>query len=115
MDEAERCDQIVYLAHGELITHGTVKSVIQEASLVTFRATGKNVRTYAADLKQASGVQTAAYFGAALHVSGKDKASLQQTLSSSPYNQLDWEEIQPGLEEVFISLMKDAGVDRRSA
>lgn len=36
MDEAERCDHIVYLAHGQIITQGTVAQIIAESGLITF-------------------------------------------------------------------------------
>ena len=36
MDEAERCDHIVYLAYGKLITQGTVNEIIQQSGLIAF-------------------------------------------------------------------------------
>lgn len=113
MDEAERCDEIAYLAHGELITQGTVKDVIAHSKLITYRATGSGVRTYSQPLKDEPGVQSASYFGSALHVSGTRADTLKATLARAPYNTLNWERIEPGLEDVFISLMIEAGVDKR--
>ena len=37
MDEAERCDRIVYIAYGRLLTRGTVREVIAEAGLTPGR------------------------------------------------------------------------------
>jgi ABC-2 type transport system ATP-binding protein len=113
MDEAERCDQIAYLAHGELITQGRVKDVIALANLVTFKATGVDIRRYAQWLKSQVGVDNAAYFGSALHVSGQDRVLLQQAIHHSHCSGLNWQEIPPSLEDVFISLMNRAGHDKR--
>ena len=40
MDEAERCDEIVYLAHGNLIAQGPVAEVVRSSGLITFKASG---------------------------------------------------------------------------
>jgi ABC-2 type transport system ATP-binding protein len=112
MDEAERCDRIVYLAHGDLITHGTVADIIKNAKLFTFRAQGDGVRLLAEKLRAESGVAHAAYFGAALHVSGYDKAVLNQVLLKYS-NDVSWQEVEPSLEDVFIALMEKAGHDKR--
>ncbi|WP_286232933.1 ABC transporter ATP-binding protein [Thalassotalea sediminis] len=113
MDEAERCDEIAYLAHGELITQGSVTKVIAHSQLVTYRATGDHVRDYVQALKKEPGIQSASYFGSALHVSGKDRQLLDKTLQRDPYRNMQWQPIEPDLEDVFISLMADAGVDKR--
>lgn len=114
MDEAERCDEIVYLAHGELITQGTVDAVVRESRLITFQARGKGVRQLAPTLKGRPGLEHIAYFGSALHVSGKDRELMLQSLRLSSQSDIQWEEISPSLEDVFISLMVDAGVDKRA-
>lgn len=113
MDEAERCDQIVYLANGELITKGTVAQVVESSSLITFKATGENVRHFAAKLKQQIGIDNASYFGSAIHVSGTDKSAIENIIQQPEYASLSWQKISPNLEDVFISLMKDAGEDKR--
>jgi len=117
MDEAERCDEIVYLAHGELITQGPVSAVVKASRLVTFQARGNGVRNLAPQLKGQPGMEHVAYFGNALHVSGRDRELMQQTLQQAlqqtDFAGVAWEEIPPSLEDVFISLMADAGVDRR--
>lgn len=114
MDEAERCDKIAYLAHGNLMTQGTVQEIITESKLITFRAEGPNVRTLAAKLKGHAGVEHAAYFGAALHVSGIDRPALEAAIGEYARPEDRWQEVPPNLEDVFISLMSRAGKDERS-
>lgn len=113
MDEAERCDKIVYLAHGNLITQGTVKQVIARSGLITYRAQGENIRELLPQLRAQQGIEHAAYFGAALHVSGNDKTALEQAIAPFKQKGIDWQLIEPSLEDAFIALMQQAGVDQR--
>ncbi len=113
MDEAERCDRIVYLANGKLITKGRVNDIIEQSGLVTFRAEGDGVRRFAASLKGEPGVEHVAYFGAALHVSGKDRDSLTAAIEKTNAASGQWREVRPSLEDAFIALMARAGADDR--
>ena len=114
MDEAERCDHIVYLANGKKVAEGTVDTIIDRSGLVTFRAEGKGVRRLAERLKGRPGVEHVAYFGAALHISGQDRDKLVAAIEEvGSDNGVTWEEVQPSLEDAFIALMAEAGVDRR--
>jgi len=114
MDEAERCDRIVYLAHGKLITQGRVADIIAESGLVTFRGQGDGVRELAQVLRRDPAVQQASYFGAALHVSGTERAALEGAISRTGHTDIAWAEVEPSLEDVFIARMARAGDDRRS-
>ncbi|GGO68359.1 ABC transporter ATP-binding protein [Bowmanella pacifica] len=113
MDEAERCDKIVYLAHGNILTQGRVADVIQQAGLITFQGKGEQVRRLAEQLKGVPGVEHVAFFGAALHISGRDRVKLQSAIQTLPSDGTHWQEIQASLEDTFISLMQDAGQDTR--
>lgn len=114
MDEAERCDHIVYLAHGNLITEGTVPDIIDQSGLVSFRAEGRGVRSLEPFLAAQQGVEYAAYFASGLHISGRNRALLEQALSSVLDKDYRWQEIRPSLEDVFIALMDRSGADVRS-
>lgn len=118
MDEAERCDQIVYLAHGNLITQGSVRDVIKESGLVTYKGQGENIRQLAPYFKNISGIEHVAYFGNALHISSPDSNELEQAIKNSQksYSEslnIHWEKIEPSLEDTFISLMLKSGTDQR--
>ncbi|MDP5030520.1 MAG: ABC transporter ATP-binding protein [Paraglaciecola sp.] len=113
MDEAERCDKIVYLAHGQLITQGTVHDIIRDAKLFTYKAIGEGVRLAAEKLRAQPGVAHAAYFGAALHVSGYHQAALLHAIQTITPT-IHWQQVDPSLEDVFIALMDSAGADKRS-
>lgn len=113
MDEAERCDRIVYLANGKLITQGQVADIIAESGLATFRAKGAGVRELAETLRHRPGVEHAAYFGAALHISGPDRRALQKAIADAGSGSVTWEAVEPSLEDAFIALMARAGSDQR--
>src|SRR5215472_11358097 len=105
MDEAERCDRIVYILNGRLVTRGTVAEVIQQSGLSTFVVEGPGVRHLIEHLQSVPGVEHVAFFGARLHVSGRDRAALERALA--PYRgRADFkiEESEPSLEDVFIHL-----------
>ena len=113
MDEAERCDRIVYLANGKLVTKGRVTDIITTSGLITFRAEGDGVRRAASALEGQPGIEHVAYFGAALHASGTDRGQLEQALKQNQMQNLDWVEVRPSLEDAFIALMAGAGADQR--
>lgn len=113
MDEAERCDRIVYLANGHKVVEGTVQDVIRRSGLVTFRGEGQGVRKLSERLKGKPGLEHVAYFGAALHVSGEDRALIKSTLEANSDNGVRWSEVDPSLEDAFIALMAEAGEDTR--
>jgi len=107
MDEAERCDRIVYILNGNLVARGTVGEVIAEAGLHTYVIHGDGVRRLSKTLQGRPGVEYVAFFGAALHVSGRDKGALQRALEpyrGEPGIQID--EAEPSLEDVFIHLQE---------
>jgi ABC-2 type transport system ATP-binding protein len=109
MDEAERCDRIVYILNGKMVAGGTVAEVIANSGLVTFVLEGKEARHLIGDFQNKPGVDYAGFFGAALHVSGKDRAALEQAVA--PYKDrpgLTVHEEPPNLEDVFIQLQEKA-------
>jgi len=107
MDEAERCDRIVYILNGKLIARGTVAEVIAQSGLTTFVIEGEKVRHLSQKLQGQPGVEYAAFFGTALHVSGRDRAGLERALA--PYRDqpgIEVHETPPSLEDVFIHLQE---------
>jgi len=109
MDEAERCDRIVYILNGKLVARGSVAEVVEESGLSTFVIEGKDVRRLERELQGKPGVDYVGFFGAALHVSGTDRAALDKAVA--PYRKqagLTVTEVKPSLEDVFIQLQEAA-------
>jgi ABC-2 type transport system ATP-binding protein len=108
MDEAERCDRIVYIAQGNIVARGTVAEVIAQSKLFTFVVEGEGARQLAEKLRGRKGVEFVSFFGAALHMSGRDRAALDAALA--PYRGQDGlaiAEAVPSLEDVFIQLQEE--------
>jgi ABC-2 type transport system ATP-binding protein len=108
MDEAERCHEIAYISYGKLIARGTAQDVIAQAHIATLRGEGPGVDRLAPELEGKPGVESVAPFGAALHVSGPDKAALDAAIAPYRRAPFKWEAIDPTLEDVFIHLMAGA-------
>ncbi len=111
MDEAERCHRIAYLAYGKLMANGTVAEVVRGAGLFTWHVAGPDDRiaTLTHELHGQPGVEMIAPFGATLHVSGPEAASLDRAVA--PFQTeaaLTWRRGQPTLEDAFIHLMAQA-------
>ena len=105
MDEAERCHEIAYISYGRLIARGTADQVIAKSGLITFHGEGPNADKLAHDLAKAPGVETAAAFGAAIHVSGTERPTLEAAIRPYRGQGYSWREVAPTLEDVFIQLM----------
>jgi ABC-2 type transport system ATP-binding protein len=106
MDEAERCHEIAYIFNGRLIARGTGDAVIADSGLVTFEAEGPRADRLGRELAGKPGVDMAAPFGEALHVSGTDRAALEAAIQPYRRDPYRWTEVQPTLEDVFIHLMR---------
>jgi ABC-2 type transport system ATP-binding protein len=107
MDEAERCDRVVFINLGRIVARGSVAEVIAHSGLFTFIIEGEGARALAEKLQNVPGVEFVAFFGAALHVSGRDRAALQRALE--PFHGasgLAIHEAPPSLEDVFIQLQE---------
>jgi ABC-2 type transport system ATP-binding protein len=108
MDEAERCHKLGYILDGRLLVQGTAAEVVASQALVAWSVAGPDLPVLAERLRALPGVDQVAAFGAALHVTGADEARLDAALApvkAEPGRV--WQRIEPGLEDVFIHLMKN--------
>ncbi len=108
MDEAERCHRLAYIFEGTLLAQGTLPEVLANAQLTTWSVSNGDLTHLARELRLLPGIEQAVAFGSMLHVSGRDSALLSQNIApfrGAPYR---WEQIEPGLEDIFIQLMEDA-------
>ncbi len=105
MDEAERCQEIAYIAYGELLVHGTVEEVITQSKLATYTVSGAGLARLSAELSGQPGVMVAP-FGTSLHISGRDQSALEAAIKRHRDDPtLRWVASEPSLEDVFIDLM----------
>jgi ABC-2 type transport system ATP-binding protein len=106
MDEAERCHRLAYIMQGRLLVHGTVSEVIAESHLITWAVEGPDLLPLARELRERTGIEQAVPFGSTLHVSGSDPTPLEQAIRPFRREPYRWQQIAPGLEDVFIHLMQ---------
>jgi ABC-2 type transport system ATP-binding protein len=108
MDEAERCHKLGYILNGRLLAQGTAREVIASQALVTWAVEGENLPAIAAKLRALPAVEQVASFGNVLHVTGSNRERLEAALAPAMEDPgLRWREVAPGLEDVFIHLMRD--------
>jgi ABC-2 type transport system ATP-binding protein len=108
MDEASRCHRLAYIAYGNLLAHGTVDEVVQAGGLTTWEVSGENLWALADKIRGLPGVEQVVAFGTTLHVSGRDAERMHASVAPFQSGALRWTRIEPGLEDVFISLMETA-------
>ena len=108
MDEAERCHRLAYIAYGNLLTRGSVEEVVKAAALTTWAVTGPDLPALAEKIHGKPGVEQIVAFGSTLHVSGRDAEKLRASVHPWMTGVYRWEQIESGLEDVFISLMETA-------
>jgi ABC-2 type transport system ATP-binding protein len=115
MDEAERCHRLAYLAEGQLLATGTATEVVAAQRLSGYNVSGRDLQALALRLRGEPGVSQVTAFGTTLHVVGRDADALAATARRiEAEGQSRWEAIEPGLEDVFISLMRSANTNGES-
>jgi len=108
MDEASRCHRLAYIAYGNLLASGTVDEVIRAGGLTTWEVAGPDLPALADKLRGLPGVEQVVAFGLIVHVSGRDAGKLEAAIAPFRTGRWEWNRIDSGLEDVFISLMDSA-------
>jgi len=102
MDEAARCHRLAYIAYGNLLVSGTPDELIADSKLASFSVQDGNP-AMADQLRNLPGVEQVVAMGNMYSVSGQNSALINQSLASVPG--LRFEQVDTGLEQVFIQLM----------
>jgi len=105
MDEAERCTRLAYIAYGKIIVEGLMHEIIEKSGLYARCLKGPRVYQLAEQLKGIAGIDQVAVFGEAVHVCGRDEATLQQAADGFQVEGCHWSVIKPSIEDVFINLV----------
>jgi ABC-2 type transport system ATP-binding protein len=109
MDEAERCHRLAYIFEGRLLASGTAAEVIANEKLAAWTVTGPDLAVLADRLRNQPGVEQVTVFGGTLHVTSRDAEALRATMTEAARDaRYRYEQIEAGLEDVFISLMDHA-------
>ncbi len=105
MDEAERCQRLVYLANGRIIVTGTANDVIAASHLTAYDGAGTGLDDGLRRLRADKRVASATLFGAALHIAGQDSAGLAASVADLADLDISWQRIAPRLDDAFIHLL----------
>lgn len=106
MDEAERCKRLAYIAYGDLLASGKVEDLIENSGLTTWIVSGGDLVSLEKILKPLPGVDQVVAFGNTLHVSTRDSARLEKSISRYKREPYRWSMTETSLEVVFIDLMR---------
>jgi len=107
MDEAERCHRVVYLSGGKLIVQGSAETVVRDAHLAVFEATGGNLGSLVRRARAAPGIESATVIGRALRVVGTDPAAVEQAIQKLTEPGVHWSAVPARLDDVFIHFLSD--------
>ncbi len=107
MDEAERCTRLAYLAYAELVVTGTVSEVIAATNLRAWEIRGEVTTQLLQQVKKLGDVTQAALFGRRIRLCGFNAQKIEQGLQRlTAKDDMPWEEVEPTLEDAFISLVE---------
>lgn len=119
MEEAEYCDRIGLIYHGELIADGTPDALktelMQEEILEILCERPQDVMD---EMKEIDGIKDVALFGKGLHTVVEDAdtatAAIRHLLNKRGFQVTRIEKIVPSLEDVFVSLIEARDREQQS-
>jgi ABC-2 type transport system ATP-binding protein len=106
MDEAERCQRLVYISYGKVLAAGTAEEVIAQTGLATWEVEGAALEAVL-QAAEATRDWLVSPFGTSLHVSSATRHDFPQWLATQHPPLAAASRVRPiatGLEDVFISL-----------
>ena len=108
MDEAERCQRVVYLAGGRLVVQGTADEVVQRCQPGDVRGDRRRHRTGGTAPRGICRASRPRRCSAAQCVSPAwIAAALRAAIDSLDGTTLHWQEVEPRLDDVFIHMLRD--------
>ncbi len=109
MDEAERCDELIYIAYGNLMVKGTISEVINKTQLKTIEVSGLSLPLLQKQLGQDPEIIAMSLFGKTLRICGNNEQNIINKLQilKNKYS-LSWQESNTHLEDAFIFYLKKA-------
>jgi ABC-2 type transport system ATP-binding protein len=81
---------------------------VKGAGLTTWEVTGPDLPELAEKIRGKPGVEQVVAFGTTLHVSSRNAEKLRANVNPWMTGTYRWQQIEAGLEDVFISLMETA-------
>jgi ABC-2 type transport system ATP-binding protein len=114
-DEAERCTEVVLMHAGEVLHRGTPEAVMGSLQGVMMEVVCNPVRGARTALTGEHGIDEIQLYGDRLHVLsrsveiGELREIIQRCMNAAGIELIAMQKVSPGIENVFISRMKEAG------
>jgi ABC-2 type transport system ATP-binding protein len=112
MDEASRCDRIALIQDGQLLTVDTLENILRDHPATIYSVGGERLYPISKALKAHSAIKSCFAFGENLHVTlvddSKNESFLKQLLENQGFKNIEIQQTQPNIEDVFIALMRSS-------
>lgn len=112
MDEALRCDRIALIQSGTILGINTPEKIRESFSRKLFAVSHPEKYRLLLALKKSEGILSSEPFGDSMHVTlaeGMTVVKLQEALAAEGLEKVSLSEVKPGIEDVFLELMKGEG------
>ncbi|MGQ8338787.1 ABC transporter ATP-binding protein [Sunxiuqinia sp. A32] len=111
MDEAGLCDRVALMQKGEILSIDTPTRIVENYTRTLLAARSEEMYRLINDLREWDQIDSAYAFGQFAHVTPKndkmEAVELEQFLLIKKHNKLQVHEITPGIEDVFMALMRN--------
>lgn len=108
MDEAERCDNIALIQHGNILTVNSPDVIVQQYQHKLCSITSRDLYRLVTDLRNYPLTNMVSLFGQSVHFNQKDRqldiSNLEDYLRSCQHTDVMIQEIKPGIEDCFMEL-----------
>jgi ABC-2 type transport system ATP-binding protein len=109
MDEASKCDRIALMQKGKILDIGFLQDIIGKYGKKIYAVRSDNMHKLILDLRSDENTESVYSFGDFLHYTDKhgnvDLEKMKNILTSEGHANLTIQEINPGIEDCFMSLM----------
>ncbi|MBU0528639.1 ABC transporter ATP-binding protein [bacterium] len=117
MDEAELCDRVALIQHGQIMKIARPDQIIEDYRKKLYAVKTNNTYQLIQDLKQFPGTNTAFPFGQSVHFTPIDDSfkinNLSAFLSQRSHQNINVQKIKPSVEDCFMELMAKESVNKR--
>ncbi|MFC1786082.1 ABC transporter ATP-binding protein [Candidatus Neomarinimicrobiota bacterium] len=117
MDEAELCDRVALIQHGQIMKIARPDQIIEDYRKNLYAVKTNTTYQLIQDLKQFPGTNTAFTFGQNVHFTPIDDSfkinKLSAFLAQRGHQNIDVQKIKPSVEDCFMELMAKESINKR--
>jgi ABC-2 type transport system ATP-binding protein len=115
MDEASMCDRVALIQKGRIMKIDKPAEIVKSFQKELLSVRSKALYPLLRDLREYPEVGSVFTFGQELHYTSKNKKidplPIRKYLEGKGHEEIDIKTIQPGIEDVFMELMKEGAVE----